>query len=156
MGLALGAARRAEGQSQVRTITCESQRDKRQSCSVPGLNESSVKLVDKQSESACIQGRSWGVANNTIWVQNGCRARFSYRTGGNSSNSAGGTLRTMKCSSDGDERNACQVPNLNEASVRIVNKLSSAPCIKGTSWGTVANVIWVSRGCRAEFGYRLN
>lgn len=39
-----------------------------------------VRLVSQISRSACIQGRTWGVARNGVWVSQGCRAQF--RIGG--------------------------------------------------------------------------
>ena len=155
-GLALSVPGRAEAQ---RTIKCESQGDARHLCSVPNLNESSVRVTKKLSDSPCIQGRSWGTVNNNIWVAQGCRAEFSYAYGGGGSGGAvigGSGVRKVTCASEGDARHACSVPGLNVASVQILNRLSKSACIKGTSWGAAANAIWVSKGCRAEFSYRLN
>lgn len=155
IGVMAGGADRAEAQT--RTITCESQGDQRHLCPVPNLNEGSVRVTRKLSQSACVEGRSWGAVNNNIWVSNGCRAEFTFTaafTGGNQN--AGGNVRIIKCASEDDKRHLCPIQNLNEGSVRVVNKLSQSACIKGQSWGTIADNIWVSRGCRAEFAYARN
>ena len=45
-----------------------------------------VRMVRQLSRAACIEGRSWGVDDNGIWVQDGCRAnsrsRKAEQTGG--------------------------------------------------------------------------
>jgi DUF3011 family protein len=69
---ALGlAARPAHAQT---TVTCESYNGRQQVC---GVNTTGgVRLVNQLSSNACVQGRTWGVARNAIWVTNGCRAEF--------------------------------------------------------------------------------
>lgn len=86
------------GGSKYGQITCESRGSDRKECYVADLEQSSVTLNEKLSESDCINGRSWGTSTNKIWVSNGCRARFAYvqRSGGsggyndNSYNNNGG------------------------------------------------------------------
>jgi len=43
-----------------------------------------VRLVERLSSQACVQGRSWGYDRQGIWVDDGCRAVFSidYRNDG--------------------------------------------------------------------------
>ena len=36
-------------------------------------------LVEQVSDSACIEGRSWGYNGNYLWVDRGCRGRFAAR-----------------------------------------------------------------------------
>lgn len=62
--------------------------------------------------------------------------------------------RTITCESRGDERNDCYIANLDQGSVSVDRKLSKSGCVKGDSWGTSRDNIWVSRGCRAVFSYR--
>jgi hypothetical protein len=57
-----------------RTFTCESRHGHREVCHVD--TRGGVRLVDRLSDSPCIQGRTWGVARNGVWVDDGCRARF--------------------------------------------------------------------------------
>jgi hypothetical protein len=42
----------------------------------------------------------------------------------------------------------------NDGYVRLVRRLSDAPCIQGRSWGYDRNGIWVDDGCRAIFEVR--
>ncbi|MCB0322561.1 MAG: DUF3011 domain-containing protein [Bdellovibrionales bacterium] len=59
------------------TITCESQDNRYQLCRVGRLEGKEVRLDKKLSSTSCEQGRTWGVAREGIWVDRGCRARFS-------------------------------------------------------------------------------
>lgn len=72
------------GGSRYGQITCESRGSDRKECYVADLEQSSVTMEEKLSESSCVNGRSWGTSTNKIWVSNGCRARFAYvqRSGG--------------------------------------------------------------------------
>lgn len=56
-------------------ITCESQQDRTEACGTvaPG---SSVRMVQQISRSPCIEGRTWGSNDDSIWVSGGCRAVF--------------------------------------------------------------------------------
>jgi Protein of unknown function (DUF3011) len=56
-------------------ITCESRQNRTEACATvqPG---SSVTLVQQLSNSPCIQGRTWGSDNDSLWVSGGCRAVF--------------------------------------------------------------------------------
>jgi|KBSSwiStaDraftv2_1062776.scaffolds.fasta_scaffold63995_1 hypothetical protein len=68
--LALGATGvRAE------QITCESRGDRAEACGTV-VAGSDVRLIQQISNSPCIEGRSWGADNDSIWVSNGCRAVF--------------------------------------------------------------------------------
>ena len=61
----------------VQTVYCESGDMRRHWCS-EGIG-ANVRLVRQRSKSPCIQGRTWGVAWNGIWVDRGCRADFEVR-----------------------------------------------------------------------------
>ena len=62
---------------QVQTVYCESG-DKRLHWCKEGIN-ANVNLVRKRSKAPCIQGRTWGVGRNGIWVDRGCSADFEVR-----------------------------------------------------------------------------
>jgi hypothetical protein len=57
-------------------ITCESHGARAEACGTvePG---SSVRLQRQLSNSPCVEGRSWGADNDSIWVSGGCRAVFN-------------------------------------------------------------------------------
>lgn len=63
------------GQSYTR---CESRDYGYAQCRV-GSNVGGVQLIRQVSESACIEGRSWGYRRGLIWVDNGCAADFVLR-----------------------------------------------------------------------------
>ena len=56
-------------------ITCESRGEQTEACGTiqPG---SEVRLVQQISNSPCIQGRTWGSNDDSLWVSGGCRAVF--------------------------------------------------------------------------------
>jgi len=56
-------------------ITCESRGDRTEACGTvqPG---STVRLQQQISNSPCVEGRTWGSDNASIWVSGGCRAVF--------------------------------------------------------------------------------
>jgi Protein of unknown function (DUF3011) len=54
------------------TITCESQNNQRNSCSINTRGR--VRLIRQLSDASC-RG-NWGYSRNRIWVRNGCRAQF--------------------------------------------------------------------------------
>ena len=60
-----------------RTLRCESDRGRRQECAIP--REARVRLAERLSDTACIQGRNWGYSRSHIWVDDGCRAIFEVR-----------------------------------------------------------------------------
>jgi len=56
-------------------ITCESHHNNAEACGTvqPG---SSVRMAQQLSSSPCIEGRTWGNGDDSIWVSGGCRAVF--------------------------------------------------------------------------------
>ncbi len=138
-----------------RTITCESRGGPLQNCRVFNLNEQSVRMERQLSDAPCVNGQTWGTMPDMIWVESGCRATFSYTTGFGNGN--GGNQRlTITCESKGGPLQNCRVPGLDESTVLLTRQLSDSPCVKGRTWGTQRNIIWVESGCRATFSYRRN
>lgn len=77
------------------SVTCESSRGRRETCRVDTRGE--VRLVQQLSDTRCVRGRNWGTLPGAVWVDDGCRARFSaygnsrngnydWRNGGNRGN----------------------------------------------------------------------
>jgi len=56
-------------------VRCESQDGRSRHCSAPV--QRGVQLVRTLSDSACIEGRTWGWDRTGIWVDRGCRAEFN-------------------------------------------------------------------------------
>lgn len=64
------------GETQVRRISCESEKMRYQYCPVSGV-VSDVRLIKQFSKKPCIQGDSWGFDRNGVWVDKGCRGEFA-------------------------------------------------------------------------------
>ena len=63
------------------------------------------------------------------------------------------TAQTMMCESIGVAYRECRVGSFGV--VQLVMQLSDAPCVEGTTWGTLSpGVVWVERGCRGMFKIR--
>ncbi|MET0225455.1 MAG: DUF3011 domain-containing protein [Dokdonella sp.] len=57
------------------TVTCESQGGDRERCGLPrGTHE--VHIDEQLSQAPCRRGESWDYDDRSIWVSDGCRARF--------------------------------------------------------------------------------
>ncbi|MFC3815566.1 DUF3011 domain-containing protein [Lysobacter sp. GCM10012299] len=72
--MAIVAAEPSEG----KIVRCDSTDKLPRHC--PAVTEGgAVRLFRQLSRAACIEGRSWGVDKNGIWVEDGCRAEFEVR-----------------------------------------------------------------------------
>ena len=58
-----------------RQLTCESKGEMRRECGVTVMRQ--VTLLKQLSNAACEEGRSWGWDHDGVWVDAGCRAKFS-------------------------------------------------------------------------------
>jgi hypothetical protein len=54
---------------------CESNNNRTRYCNVD--TRYGVQIVRQLSRDPCIEGRSWGMTQNSVWVARGCRAEFS-------------------------------------------------------------------------------
>lgn len=61
-----------------------------------------------------------------------------------------GSKDTVRCESKDNRRETCDTkwPGQSE----LTRQLSDTRCIKGSTWGETPGKVWVSGGCRAEFG----
>lgn len=145
---------------------CESVRGRYTECSLAVRGP--VQLVEQLSSRPCIEGQSWGRERGTLWVDQGCRARFAQyyggrggRGGGRDGGYSGGSHWqassefTTECSSREGRRQICEW-DWNAGTPYLVDQLSSSPCVNGRSWGydRGQGLLWVSQGCRAIFGSR--
>jgi len=148
--------------SQSSVVTCSSGDMRYHTCNV-GPNRG-IRLVRQRSDARCIEGRTYGVRGQQIWVDRGCRADFEVFFAGRGGRDhegfrdEGGPARTVTCSSDDMRRHTCDVgPN---GGIRMVRQRSDARCELNRTYGIRGQQIWVDRGCRADFevlpgrGYR--
>ena len=70
------------------SVTCSSNDGNRKYCGK--YNPNQVSLAKQISGSPCIQGKSWGVDGNGLWVDRGCRATFTIYGGSSGGGSGGG------------------------------------------------------------------
>lgn len=122
-------------------LRCESDGSHRE-CRFRGPAD--VEFSRQLSRAACIEGRSWGISGNHVWVDRGCRADFLIRERPEPSRG-----ETLICESDDGHRRFCRADT--SYGVRILRQISRADCIEGRTWGFNNNGIWVDDGCRAEF-----
>jgi DNA-binding transcriptional regulator/RsmH inhibitor MraZ len=130
-------------------VTCESKDNRRKECAMDTRGR--VWIIRQLSDSACVEGRSWGVSGNSVWVDDGCRAVFASdrdNTRGYRNQSSGGPTQ-VTCESKDNRRAECTMDT--RGRVRIIRQLSDSPCVEGRSWGTYRNSVWVNDGCRAVF-----
>lgn len=140
---------------------CASVRNDYRECAVPGRGYA---VITRQiSQKACVEGRTWGQRDGTVWVQKGCRARFSVTRGfgnerrqrwRNEGNRWGNGVQTRSflCESVEGRQSYCDARTRGD--VRFRRQVSRSPCIEGRTWGIDGRGVWVADGCRAEFEVR--
>ncbi|MGH8106228.1 MAG: DUF3011 domain-containing protein [Arenimonas sp.] len=129
-----------------REVICSSINSQYAECAAPFRGTAII--TQQISASACIEGQSWGQRPGYIWVNRGCRARFGIvRT---SSDNYPDNNRIVVCQSNRNRYRECAT-NI-RGRVELVRRLNnSRACISGRSWGQRQGMVWVSRGCRAQF-----
>ncbi|HUL16112.1 MAG TPA: DUF3011 domain-containing protein [Terriglobales bacterium] len=125
------------------SVKCESNNGRRNYCGQ--YNYDQVQLDRQISGSPCIEGETWGVDRDGLWVDRGCRAYFRIRPGN-------GNATSVKCESNDERRNYCG--QYNHDQVQLDRQISGSPCIEGETWGVDREGLWVDRGCRASFTIR--
>ncbi|MFC3651455.1 DUF3011 domain-containing protein [Dyella humi] len=134
-------------------VYCASNDNRFARCQVPWRD---AELVQQSSKTRCIRDQTWGFDRQGIWVDRGCRGQFAPARGGWPPYGGPGPQRPpqqvrVRCESHGSNYQRCPVELRRDDSVRLVNRLSSADCREGRSWGWTRDGIWVDRGCRADF-----
>ena len=75
-------------------MTCESNDGRRKYCG--SANPNRVSMQRQLSSAACVQGQTWGVDNQGLWVDRGCRGVFDVGRfnggGGNGPGYGGGSI----------------------------------------------------------------
>lgn len=136
-----------------REVICSSENSQYRECAAPFRG--TAVITQQISQSACIEGQSWGQKPGLIWVNRGCRARFGIvptSTGNNPDNNSGyaDNNRIIVCQSRRNRYQQCDTGF--RGRVQLVKRLNnSAACVAGRSWGQREGMVWVSRGCRAQF-----
>lgn len=140
----------------VRGIVCSSTHGNYRECAIPFQGR--VMVLERLSSARCIEGRSWGQRQSTVWVNKGCRARFvangkkySNNNHYNKSNSINNNY-SVTCTSNKKAPTHC-VWNDSYGEPKLVQQLSRKKCVKGKNWAYRPNRdLWVTNGCSARFG----
>jgi len=126
-------------------VVCSSIDNAYRECPVPFRGH--AMLNQQISDSACVEGQSWGQKQGMVWVNRGCRARFAMMPDRTSATAA---RPGIVCKSKQGERRTCNTGV--DGRVRLVNRFkNSGACIEGRTWGQRGNQVWVSGNCRARF-----
>jgi len=132
------------------TLVCSSINKRRSTCTTP-FNARPV-LVENISDTRCVEGVNFGGGNGSMWVDKGCRGRFTAARG---PAAGAGNGQTIRCESQDKRQRTCQTGFRGRAV--LVRQLSDARCVEGSTWGQSRDgSIWVSGGCRAEFAQAGN
>ncbi|HTA64232.1 MAG TPA: DUF3011 domain-containing protein [Xanthomonadaceae bacterium] len=104
-----------------------------------------VTMTRQISNSACIQGRTWGYDRRGVWVAQGCEAEFML----GQRMPPPMSLQIVHCESNDYRQDYCRVDT--RGGVRLRRQTSSSACIRGRTWGANGGGIWVSDGCQGDF-----
>lgn len=141
-----GEGWRAEQGWSPTAVVCSSIDNRYRECTVPFRGR--AVLNQQISQSACIEGQSWGQKQGLVWVSRGCRARFTMVADGRAGMPGNGP--SVVCRSREGERVVCNT-GMN-GRVQLISRFrNSGPCVEGRTWGQRRNHVWVSDNCRARF-----
>ena len=159
-GLAAFGSERAEAQHYGEVVRCESRDYRQHYCDIE--TRGGVDIVNQLSDTACVEGRTWGWDRRGVWVSGGCRGEFASRGGGGGRYDgggygggygqgapSGGYGNVIRCESRSYAQVYCNAET--RRGVRLVNQLSSTACVEGQTWGADRRGVWVRGGCRGEF-----
>ncbi|WP_372017716.1 DUF3011 domain-containing protein [Pseudoxanthomonas sp. 10H] len=127
------------------TLICSSTDRRRRECRTPFNGRPA--LVENISGTRCVEGVNFGGGNGVMWVDQGCRGRFTEGRGG-----WAGSGQTIRCESQNNRERTC--PTGFRGQAVLVRQLSGSACVEGRTWGQRGGSVWVSNGCRAEFSER--
>jgi DUF3011 family protein len=129
------------GTGPIGSVLCESSNNRYREC--PTNFRGRATLTQNISATRCVEGQNWGSRDGLVWVDRGCKGRFSEGSFG------GGGGNTIRCESSDNRQRTCNTPWSSRS--RLVRQLSSAPCVEGRTWDSGRGSVWVTNGCRAEF-----
>ncbi len=84
------------------------------------------------------------------WTFQQIKNDIAQSLGGDGGYSPGGSGEMIRCESSDGRQRTC--PTAWQTESRLTRQLSSSPCIAGQNWSSSRGQVWVSGGCRAEFG----
>ena len=132
------------------TLSCRSTDGRRRYCPAD-IGDGAAQMVRQLSQAPCVYGRNWSYDDRGIWVADGCQAEFQVGYTTVALNVPTGSS-WVRCESRDFRETACGLPN--NRGVNLVRQVSKAPCIKGQTWDSDRNRVWVTEGCAADFEIR--
>lgn len=142
-------------------LVCTSKHYRNQTCRLPRGVNGHIKLIKQISDAPCTRGQTWGASERKVWVSEGCRAVFRIGRGGHGGGQGGeggpyhhSGKGQLSCGSPHGEYRTCHLRNAKHRHVRLTRQTSNSSCIRGATWGTKANKVWVNEGCRGVFSFK--
>jgi len=164
LGLAGAGPALAQQGEVIETFYCQSEMGDHIECGYKSSGLVTVHVRRQIGRNRCVFNENWGTFDGGVWVDYGCGAEFEVRRppGQQPHRPVGGTMKTLTCESRERSYNICRVDNIDASSVTIERRLGrSQGCERGRSWGVSEGEnappgIWVDRGCKAVFAYRVH
>lgn len=125
-------------------VLCESRNYQYRQCLVAGQVQDAY-IVQEHSDRACIPNHAYGMLQNGVWVDRGCRAVFEIITVGRNRQTF-----DLTCLSNDRRYRFCPVGGY-VLDAFVTREHSGTPCIQGRNWGIQRDGIWVDMGCTATF-----
>ena len=142
---------RAQQGWEATAVVCSSVDNRYRECAVPFRGRAVIN--QRISQSACVEGQSWGQKQGVVWVNRGCRARFAMVP--DAMGNAPGNRPSVVCKSKQGDRMVCDT-GMNGRMQLISRFKNSGACIEGRTWGQRPGQVWVSDNCRARFAVANN
>jgi hypothetical protein len=142
-----------DGYGGAEVIRCESRDYRQVYCGTDARG--GARIVNQLSDTACIEGRTWGWDRRGVWVSGGCRGEFQIGSGRDRGRGRdndyreSGSDEVVRCESRDYRQVYCNIDT--RRGVNLVRQLSETACIEGRTWGSDRRGVWVSGGCRGEF-----
>lgn len=132
-------------------VSCGSPQYQLLRCPVP-RGWRGARMIRQTSDSACVEGRTWGFERGSIWVNQGCGGEFVAAGGGGFRPGRNWNREfVVSCGSPQYHRYFCQVDVGARGRVVLQHQDSDSACIEGRTWGWNRSGIWVDHGCGAHF-----
>ena len=126
------------GPGPIASMVCESNDGRYRECRTGFRGPAAI--TQNISSTRCLEGQNWGSRLGMVWVDKGCRGRFVEAMADN---------RTIRCESPKFQYRECRTGFRGQ--VLLTRQISQARCIEGQTWGQRDDMVWVNRGCAAEF-----
>jgi len=94
-------------------FSCASSDERYRECQLPV--DGRARLVKQRSDAPCIEGRSWGQRGDRVWVDRGCRARFTVEPRGGGWGGGQGQQRTEAACRSEAQRHGMHVQDVGTA-----------------------------------------